>query len=368
MLLSSINSNAQLKVLSNGKVLMGAPIQANTLNPNMIPNVQILGTGIPLNCQGRLCIGDNGAVDQNVFIGEYGTGDNDQMQVHGKLGQYFTIGSAATDVRLRIDATNGHIYATSFVYANGVKLLSDERYKTNIKKYNSSFSELKKLQAVSYNYKIEKPTSIDWSKVDWKNLSEKERNNLENEKTKVIPDISEEKIGYLAQELQKVYPQLVSVDEKGMMAVDYIGLIPIIVEAMKEQDSKLQDQIKKVEDLQSQLAQCCKNKLNGLENSEVERKKLIENIPNTFASLEQNNPNPFDKQTLIGYTIPDNCTNSSLHIYDLNGVELKNYAINQKGKGNIIIDSNSLKAGMYLYTLICDGKEIATKKMILTSK
>lgn len=58
MLLSSIDSNAQLKVLSNGKVLMGAPMQANALNPNMIPNVQILGTivSIPRVLTNRLNI------------------------------------------------------------------------------------------------------------------------------------------------------------------------------------------------------------------------------------------------------------------------------------------------------------------------
>ncbi len=366
MMLSSTLTKAQLKVLSTGKVQMGATPQT-TYPTNMATNVQVLGTGTPLNCQGRLCIGDMGANENNVYIGEYGTADNDQMQVHGKLGIYFTTGSSGTDVRLTI-LSGGDVKATSYLWSNGVKLTSDERLKTNIKNYASTFDKLRQLQAVTYNYKIEQPAGIDWSKVDWKNLSDKERKDLEREKNKLYPEVSEEKIGYIAQELQKVYPQLVSKDEKGNYGVDYIGLIPIIVEAMKGQDSKLQDQIKKVEDLESQLAQCCTNKLNGLENSEVERKKLIENSTNTFATLEQNNPNPFDKQTLIGYTIPDNCTNSSLHIYDLNGVELKNYAINQKGKGNIIIDSNSLKAGMYLYTLICDGKEISTKKMILTNK
>ena len=88
----------------------------------------------------------------------------------------------------------------------------------------------------------------------------------------------------------------------------------------------------------------------------------------SIPTLEQNNPNPFNQQTQIAYFIPDNCNNTSLHIYDLNGVELKVIDINQKGKGNVTIDANSLKAGMYLYTLICDGREIATKKMILTSK
>jgi hypothetical protein len=83
--------------------------------------------------------------------------------------------------------------------------------------------------------------------------------------------------------------------------------------------------------------------------------------------LEQNAPNPFHQQTTIGYTIADNCQNSSLHIYNLNGKEIRSYVITQKGKGNITIEAGNLQAGMYLYTLICDGKEIATKKMILTN-
>ncbi len=297
MLFSNIYTKAQIKVYANGKVQMGSPpVPALVGLSQWSANVQVLGPGSVLNFGGRLCIGDMGVNENNVYIGEYNVpaGDNDQMHVHGKLGQFFTIGSAGTDVRLRIDAVNGHVYATSFVYANGLKLISDEKYKTNIKKYSTTFSELKKLQAVSYNYIIEKTTSIDWSKVDWKNLTEKERKNLEIEKAKTTSSISEKKIGYIAQELQKDYPQLVSVDENGIMAVDYIGLIPIIVEAMKEQDDKIEDQKQKNVDLQSQLQQCCThNKLVGLEESEIERKKRVENTPNTFASLEQNNPNPF---------------------------------------------------------------------------
>jgi hypothetical protein len=41
-------------------------------------------------------------------------------------------------------------------------------------------------------------------------------------------------------------------------------------------------------------------------------------------------------------------------------------AINQRGSGSITIQANELKAGMYLYTLIADGAEVGTKKMILT--
>lgn len=42
------------------------------------------------------------------------------------------------------------------------------------------------------------------------------------------------------------------------------------------------------------------------------------------------------------------------------------YNINGKGKQTVAINGNSLAAGMYLYSLVIDGKEVDTKRMILT--
>jgi len=50
----------------------------------------------------------------------------------------------------------------------------------------------------------------------------------------------------------------------------------------------------------------------------------------------------------------------------MNGVQLKSYPATERGKGNVIIQGSELIAGMYLYTLIADGKVIDTKRMILT--
>ena len=41
-------------------------------------------------------------------------------------------------------------------------------------------------------------------------------------------------IGFLAQELEKVYPELVATDDKGYKSVDYAKITPILVEAIKE--------------------------------------------------------------------------------------------------------------------------------------
>jgi len=40
--------------------------------------------------------------------------------------------------------------------------------------------------------------------------------------------------------------------------------------------------------------------------------------------------------------------------------------MNGKGKQSVTINGNSLQPGMYLYALVIDGKEVDTKRMILT--
>ena len=47
-------------------------------------------------------------------------------------------------------------------------------------------------------------------------------------------------IGLVAQELQEVFPELVSEDDQGYLAINYTGLIPIIVEANKQQERRIE--------------------------------------------------------------------------------------------------------------------------------
>ena len=50
-----------------------------------------------------------------------------------------------------------------------------------------------------------------------------------------------EKIGLLAQDIQKIFPELVkeSGDGKGTLSINYQGLIPILINAIKEQQMEL---------------------------------------------------------------------------------------------------------------------------------
>ena len=68
-------------------------------------------------------------------------------------------------------------------------------------------------------------------------------------KTYTMINDEDKKIGVLAQDIQKVFPELVSTDDKDMLTVNYQGLVPVLINAIKEQDAK----IERLESLVEQL-------------------------------------------------------------------------------------------------------------------
>jgi hypothetical protein len=82
--------------------------------------------------------------------------------------------------------------------------------------------------------------------------------------------------------------------------------------------------------------------------------------------LLQNRPNPFNTETTIEYSLPASIGNATLYIYDMNGRQVRKVAITERGEGAYILNASELRAGMYLYSLIADGQEVDTKRMILT--
>jgi hypothetical protein len=61
-------------------------------------------------------------------------------------------------------------------------------------------------------------------------------------------------IGVLAQDIEKVFPELVS-ETNGIKSVNYLGLVPVLINALKEQDSKMKEQEQRLERLEQIVAQ-----------------------------------------------------------------------------------------------------------------
>jgi len=63
-----------------------------------------------------------------------------------------------------------------------------------------------------------------------------------------------QKIGVLAQEIQEVFPELVSEDDNEMLAVNYQGLVPVLINALKEQDKIIKSQEERLTNIENLLA------------------------------------------------------------------------------------------------------------------
>ena len=65
-----------------------------------------------------------------------------------------------------------------------------------------------------------------------------------------------QKIGVLAQEIKEVFPELVTEDDNEMLAVNYQGLVPVLINALKEQQSEIdtyRDEVSELKEMVNQL-------------------------------------------------------------------------------------------------------------------
>jgi hypothetical protein len=211
--------------------------------------------------------------------------------------------------------------------ANGTIQTSDERLKTNVKTLDYGLKEVMKLKPVSFN---------------WKGSQE----------------MANPKLGFLAQDIREVIKEVVVKGEDDSYGVYYSDLIPVLVNSIQEQQAI-------IEKFKSELA---------LVNAELKAIRLTSpaSADNNMggitgkAILFQNVPNPFSETTRINFELSREVNEAFLLIFDMQGTQLRKVSIHERGRTSVTIAGGEMDAGMYLYTLIADGKEVDTKRMILT--
>jgi len=254
--------------------------------------------------------------------------------------------------------TRFYVLGDGTLYSNGIYLGSDRKLKENIQELDSPLDKILKLHGVSYLYKQNQDVMIDTSnhnKIDNnKSFSEKKRN---------------KRIGVIAQEVETVIPEIVMTMPDSTKAVAYEDLIGYLIEAFKSQNATVNAQSLKIKELENRLVKL-ENKTssdskNNLKSAQVTNISTVtDNTTNVF--LYQNIPNPFSEKTDIQYFLPENIKSASLYLFDMQGIMIKTIPISGQSQGSVIINGSELKPGMYIYTLIADGQEIDTKRMILT--
>jgi hypothetical protein len=136
---------------------------------------------------------DGNAVKRDILLNHWG----------GNVGIDTTSPSYKLDV-------SGDVRASAFYYSSDINL------KTNIKPLENSLAKILQLQGVSFNWK-------------------------ENQ---------EPSIGLLAQEVEKIFPELFS-GKDGSKTIDYGKLVPILIEAIKEQQREIEKLKLEIEQIKS---------------------------------------------------------------------------------------------------------------------
>lgn len=329
--------------------------------PSVSINASANGTG---RTDGLLSIGsggddNHGLIGQAIGGGNYNAGVqgfavNAGVSSMGVLGNSDHAGSTGFGVYAQAvnSVNNIGLYATAYggesnlagyfagdVYSSGTYTGSDKKLKRDIKPEESIMDKIKNLKPVLYNYKS----------AEFKTLN--------------LPKSLQH--GFIAQDVKEIFPEMVTtlkdpavnngklVNNEQFLAINYTMFIPVLTKGLQEQQAYIEKLERRITDLENALQK----------TSDVKVKEDFESVKSV--SIDQNVPNPFNQKTTISYSIPSQFSNASIVVFDLNGKLLLQYD-NLKGKSQVAIEGNKLSAGMYIYSLLVNGKEITSKKMILT--
>ena len=164
------------------------------------------------------------------------------------------------------------------------------------------------------------------------------------------PSCSQRHYGLIAQELQELYPDLVHEGQDGYLGVNYVELVPVLIRAIQE----LKQQVDELQGTDTVKKTPAKTSATDVGSSSIKKNTLY-----------QNTPNPAKEQTIIRYRLADNAKDAAICIFDMQGKMLKKLPVSSDND-SVTINGYELGQGMFLYSLVINGQEIETKKMIIT--
>ena len=340
-------ATAQLKLISSGQVQIGkdyggiipgsgygqVPVVNDTTSTLKIigPGMYQSGGSIIFGRRGDVSIRESPFVNMGSGYHPYKRGS---LILEGYAGFMVVCGDSAV-LSYGYPCVPGGLSALSMSVPAKAPLFltqSDQRLKSNVEALDKAGELLGSLNPVSYT------------------LNGTENGTLEKRSARSDANL---RYGFIAQEVKEIFPNLVYEDENGMLSLDYQGFIPVLVDAVKE----LQGEVKRQNEVIASLTQ----------NARKAPAASVDGLGfGTVASLSQNLPNPFRTSTVIGCTVPENAASAYICVYDLSGSQKLRCDIADRGETGITIEGNTLSPGMYVYSLIVDGAEIDSRRMILT--
>ena len=239
---------------------------------------------------------------------------------------------------------DGAIYVNGIMTATSMVSPADMRLNENVVSLNergemNTLNNLLAMNVIEYN--IKSRLSDEMPDSDKQDETGELKEAYEYLKKEDMEMSSRRHFGIDAEELQKVYPDLVFEGQDGYLAVN------VLIRAIQE----------------------LKAELEAIKGNDTERRAPsvtgISTAKATDNVLYQNTPNPFNEQTTIRFSLADDARDASICIFDMTGKMLKNLPVSSSME-SVSINGYELGEGMFLYSLIVKGQEIDTKKMVIT--
>lgn len=279
---------------------------------------------------------------------------------------YNAIATASNQVML------GSASVTAVVAAGGYYLYSDGRFKSDIKADVPGLDFINALKPVTYHYNVH---GLNAYLTPANKAATRIGENGGNMKTAAASQAEEQAMkakeqklytGFVAQDVEAAAQKLnydfsgihKPAGDKDVYSLSYADFVVPLVKAVQELNQKTEEENKQ---LKSEIADLRKMILE-LKNNAAGSGTLT----SASAYLEQNSPNPVAGSTIIRYTIPVSAGAAFLHVTDAKGQLVKTITLSNKGTGQVTLNSGTLAAGTYNYTLIVDGKQADTKRFIIT--
>ena len=156
--------------------------------------------------------------------------------------------------------------------------------------------------------------------------------------------LDKEHYGLSGQEIQQIYPNLVTQNQDGYLSVNYVEMVPLLIQSIKELKTELDNTNAQLELLNT--------------GTKVAIRMTDQ------AVLFQNTPNPFKTNCIVKCIIPQNVKEALFCLYDYSGRQIECLEIHDRDNVEIPVDGYGLEPGIYLYSLITDGEIVDTKRMV----
>lgn len=172
------------------------------------------------NTQREIFVGIQGAFDANP--GEFHIYDNTAGARRLVIDAAGEIGIGRNNPSVKLDV-NGSVNCT------GGTCSSDVRWKRDITTLDNTLVNISKLRGVSYFWRNSEFPNRDFDK--------------------------DKQIGVIAQEVEKVYPELIHTDNEGFKSMDYMSLSAVLLEATKQQQIILEKQQEEIDMLKNKVSE-----------------------------------------------------------------------------------------------------------------